>query len=148
MININNNISFYIGGSLLLIVLVYFTFYGNETPLNEGFRPFSYLGEDISQGNCLSRSGEPTVYIRKDKVFDSQPKHVYFGSPNPLLHQMKPMSPPCDSMFYFANYKCSPECCPSPYSCSSGCVCIGAKNIYKCNYNSPIEKELSGPNSF
>ena len=124
MININNNISFIIG-ALLVSVLVYFIFYRGEIPLNEGFRPFSYLGEDISQGNCRSRSGEYNVYISKDKVFKSQPKYVYFGSPNPLLHQMKPMSPPEDSMFYFSNYKCAPECCPSPYSCSGGCVCIG-----------------------
>ena len=26
-------------------------------------------------------------------------------------------------MFIFAYNKCSPECCPSTYSCDKGCVC-------------------------
>ena len=28
-----------------------------------------------------------------------------------------------DSLFMFGKNKCSPECCPSTYSCNGGCVC-------------------------
>jgi hypothetical protein len=28
-----------------------------------------------------------------------------------------------ESLFMFANNKCSPSCCPSTYSCDGGCVC-------------------------
>ena len=29
-----------------------------------------------------------------------------------------------NSMFMFAYNQCKPECCPSTYSCSGGCVCV------------------------
>lgn len=129
---------------MFIIILCFFT----NRKMVEGFRPFSYLGEDIRQGNPYSTSDRPNIYIPKDKKFCNSPRYTYFGTPNPLLHQMKPMTAPRDSMFYFRDYKCAPECCPSPYSCSGGCVCIGAKNLYKCKYNPPIENEILGPNSF
>jgi hypothetical protein len=31
------------------------------------------------------------------------------------------------NMFMFAHNKCSPECCPSTYSCDRGCVCTTKK---------------------
>jgi hypothetical protein len=31
------------------------------------------------------------------------------------------------SMFMFAQNQCLPECCPSSYSCSGGCVCVTQK---------------------
>ncbi len=31
------------------------------------------------------------------------------------------------SLFPFSYNKCSPSCCPSPYSCSGGCVCLSSK---------------------
>ena len=31
---------------------------------------------------------------------------------------------PRKSMFMFSYNKCHPNCCPSPYSCSGGCVCL------------------------
>jgi len=133
---------------ILVVALLLVGLYLYTQSVTEGFRPFSYLGEDISQGNCVSKSRQHNVYIPKDKVFRSSPKYVYFGTPNPLVHQMRPMSPPKNSMFYFANYKCAPECCPSPYSCSGGCVCIGPKNIYPCNNEPQTEYEIPGPNSF
>jgi len=34
-------------------------------------------------------------------------------------------------MFMFAKNKCSPDCCPSTYSCAGGCVCTtdGQRNL-------------------
>ena len=31
------------------------------------------------------------------------------------------------NMFMFANNQCKPECCPSTYSCSGGCICATEK---------------------
>ena len=33
------------------------------------------------------------------------------------------------SMFAFAYNKCDPSCCPSPYMCSGGCVCMTDKQV-------------------
>lgn len=35
--------------------------------------------------------------------------------------------PGADSLFMFKNNQCKPECCPSSYTCSSGCVCTTAQ---------------------
>lgn len=32
-----------------------------------------------------------------------------------------------DNLFMFKNNQCKPECCPSSFSCGSGCVCTTAK---------------------
>jgi hypothetical protein len=42
-----------------------------------------------------------------------------------------PIVGPADNpeMFLFANNKASPDCCPSPYSTSRGCVCITENQI-------------------
>ena len=93
----------------------------------ENFRPFSYLDEDISQGVPVSLSDRPNQYGRQDGRFPESPDHVYFGTPNPLFNEFRRMKSPEDSMFYFKDFKCSPECCPSPYSCSGGCVCAFRK---------------------
>ena len=38
------------------------------------------------------------------------------------------------SLFNFSYNKCSPDCCPSTYSCSGGCICLSEKqkNSAKC----------------
>lgn len=35
-----------------------------------------------------------------------------------------PFHHPDQSMFILANNKCDLSCCPSPYSCDKGCVCL------------------------
>ena len=32
-----------------------------------------------------------------------------------------------ENMFMFAHNECKPECCPSTFSCSGGCVCATKK---------------------
>ena len=34
-----------------------------------------------------------------------------------------------NSLFMFKNNQCKPECCPSPYSTSTGCVCMTSEQI-------------------
>lgn len=111
---------------------------------------FSELNQDISQGNNLSYSKIVNPLAQKDQWLNNcnKPSYVYFGSPAPLLHQMKPMSVPKDTMFYFANAVSSPACCPSAYSTSSGCVCVFPKNIYPCKNELPYEPPIPGPNSW
>ena len=37
------------------------------------------------------------------------------------------------NMFMFTHNQCKPECCPSPYTCSNGCICVtkNQKNFIK-----------------
>ena len=111
---------------------------------------FSELNQDISHGNNLSYSKIVNPLAQKDQWTDNcnKPSYVYFGSPNPLLHEMKPMAVPKDTMFYFANAVSSPACCPSAYSTSSGCVCVFPKNIYPCKNEKPYEPPIPGDNSW
>lgn len=43
--------------------------------------------------------------------------------PGPLYG--KPITP------HHLNAKCSPECCPSPYSCDHGCLCVDQSGLRK-----------------
>ncbi len=45
------------------------------------------------------------------------------GTPLPLKNEMIYSELPRDSMFLFANSYASPDCCPSTFSTSQGCIC-------------------------
>ena len=45
------------------------------------------------------------------------------GTPLPLKNEMIYTQLPEDSMFYFSHNRARPECCPSTFSTSTGCVC-------------------------
>jgi hypothetical protein len=57
------------------------------------------------------------VPLLKDKLFVPQ------GTPLPLANEMVHSQIPTNSMFYFARNQAKPECCPSTFSTSTGCVC-------------------------
>jgi len=111
---------------------------------------FSYLDQNIAQGNPVSWAGNTNPFQYTDKLFTEKPKYTYFGSPNPLLQEIKPMESPKDSMFYFANAEFSPECCQggAPYSTSSGCVCVFPKPIIDTHSEKLIDVPIPGPNSW
>lgn len=44
------------------------------------------------------------------------------GTPNEPLNGPE-FEPGTDALFMFKNNQCKPECCPSSYTCSGGCVC-------------------------
>ena len=52
------------------------------------------------------------------------PKPTFYGHSIPLIPQVpgkfwgNPITP------HHKNPKCAPECCPSPYSCDKGCLCV------------------------
>ena len=52
-------------------------------------------------------------------LFESKTEQPSFSSGPSVDGSDK--TPP--AMFMFANNQCKPECCPSTYSCSGGCVC-------------------------
>ena len=88
------------------------------------FEPtYGYLTDTISIGNPQSWSGIANPYIDTNLKGFQDPV-IYQGTPMPLPHEDYPTAPVKNSMFYFKDYACKPECCLySPYSCTNGCVC-------------------------
>lgn len=55
---------------------------------------------------------------------------TYFGSGIPIkTDEVCTLKSDGDSMFYFKNFRSSPECCPGPYSSDGGCVCAFEKKV-------------------
>lgn len=76
------------------------------------------------------------LYVRTTETFVSQ------GHGVPLLYESHTTEDGDNSMFYFKNHECRPECCGgngSQYSCTNGCVCMGPpKDFYQ-----PINNGIS-----
>jgi hypothetical protein len=92
-----------------------------------GGRPFSdidaHIGEGVpgSYGNIVNGPDltKPQYTAKKDVVLPTYYGHgipLYDRAPGPFESQRL-------SSHYF-NPKCAPECCPSPYSCDKGCLCV------------------------
>ena len=105
---------------------------------------YSDIDDNIANGNFLSWSNKPNPYIN---INQKGPRNaiIYQGHGIPLPHEDHPTVPVKDSMFYFNNYSCRPECCLfSPYSCSNGCVCWEAPPE---KYSPPIQSLRTTPTS-
>jgi hypothetical protein len=76
----------------------------------------SYDNIVLSNEGCGWRKKPCNVPLYKDAV-------IYQGSQLPLKNEVITMPLPKDSMFAFQNNQARPECCPSTYSTSSGCIC-------------------------
>lgn len=72
--------------------------------------------------------GIPNPYVYLNQHGPRNPI-IYQGQGIPLIHEDHPTMPvEGKSMFYFADYRCSPECCLySSDSCSNGCICRGVQ---------------------
>lgn len=93
---------------------------------------FSEITDDISKGNAVSwsnRKNSPGPHAGNE--FADQPAFTFWGSGIPLIHETRLGIP--DPVIRkkhrietlsSANLRCSPECCPSPYSCDHGCLCF------------------------
>jgi len=81
-------------------------------------KDYSAIEDDIGDGNPISWSKRPNKEGKKTEKIN--PKFLVQGTPTPLSDRK--VNIPND-MFVFSHHKCSPKCCPSPYSCSHGCVC-------------------------
>lgn len=92
---------------------------------------FSDLTDDISKGNPISWSARQNLPgPHSGTEFAETPAFTFWGSGIPLTHETRvgkpdPVIRPQDRIHTLssANLRCSPECCPSPYSCDHGCVC-------------------------
>jgi hypothetical protein len=62
----------------------------------------------------------------------SSPLMTFYGTPPPVGYEQRQPGPFYDPMLDTANagLVCAPECCPSPYSCSHGCVCTSLQEVY------------------
>jgi hypothetical protein len=117
-----------IGGFWLIVaaVVVFYFFGGVKEGFNAGLIG---LGSalDYKMGDGVKRSWE-----NKSTVENAQPSKVNddaniyssleqnVGDPLPL---------PDDELLIFKNNKFSPECCPSPYSNSDGCLCASPEQM-------------------
>lgn len=121
----------------------YFQSVASGVPVS--FEPsYGYLTDTISIGNPQSWSGISNPYIDTN-LKGSQDPVIYQGTPMPLPHEDYPTAPVRDSMFYFKDYACKPECCLySPYSCTNGCVCWEAPPE---KTNTVIQTERTSPSS-
>lgn len=88
---------------------------------------FSEITDDISTGNNASWSNKKNISgpHHASRPEYTEQKFTFWGHGVPLAHETKlgkqygQKIPTLSGM----NLKCSPDCCPSPYSCDGGCVC-------------------------
>ena len=91
-----------------------------------GNAPFSLVNEFVGQGikgsyaNMINGPDETKQILTPTQ----NPLPTFYGHSIPLLPQSpgkfigQPITP------HHKNPKCAPECCPSPYSCDKGCLCV------------------------
>lgn len=92
----------------------------NPAPINynpgEGV-PFSTSGYKIKYNHTK------WDYLYNRPANKNQKTVSVQGTPVPLAYEEKPSTLPDESMFIFQKNVASPNCCPSTYSTSRGCVC-------------------------
>jgi hypothetical protein len=95
----------------------------------------AFMNIGAGDGSCYKSSNNNTrpLYNKYDKIGINYPaSSITAKYQGPDITDNAP-SVNCDlndqrkSLFPFSYNKCSPSCCPSPYSCSGGCVCLSSK---------------------
>jgi len=99
---------------------------------------FSWLGQDISQGNPISWSDRPNAVSPfrptqnnlcnniprvSDGSSNCRAEIVIQGSSVPLAYEMYASRDEGDSIVPFGRKRASLACCPSTYTTDQGCVC-------------------------
>lgn len=120
---------------LVLIACFFLLFLGLY--LVEGIVTKSTHRNTSSQYNSVSVTEESF----NSNLIEPNKLQVYQGNMLPItpsdiqLDTNNPSAPSIDgvskdtSMFMMAFNKCDPSCCPSPYSCDRGCVCMTKDQI-------------------
>lgn len=118
--------------------------YRSQEGNDDQYIEYSFLADDISRGNIASWSGRPNAAGRYDRslldraaatgtsVFAAPPAPgspladapvVLQGHSLPLLYETEASKVETPLIFPQLNDHCNPGCCPSTYTCDSGCVC-------------------------
>lgn len=99
------------------------------------------IGEHMGQGVAYSTSGHNLQYNPKqwDYLYNKQPgeggpQYVVQGTPVPLGYEETKANLPDESMFIFQKNVAHPNCCPSTYSTSKGCVCTSSQQRWNLSY--------------
>lgn len=100
-----------------LLMLSGFTNY----PSGEGFTDYVLSG--AASGDKYEAIG---TYDNVLKVPENGQSNWRGPAPNEALLAPEVEVGP-DNLFIFKNNQCKPECCPSSFSCGSGCVCTTPK---------------------
>ena len=116
-----------------LSLLMYIINYNNSLYENFKTRPISNKFSLPICANDAWRYPTPRM-SSKDKIKVNQFSHYMPVSPS--YTELQSLGPSVDgshnspeNMFMFAHNECKPECCPSTFSCSGGCVCSTKKQI-------------------
>ena len=113
---IKNNKNNYLGNNSMILSI------DTPAPVNYDMGKGVYGSYDnillIANNNDGWRKQPSNVPLQKNKYM-----YVPQGTPLPLENEIIYSQMPKDSMFYFDKNQASPECCPSTYSTSTGCVC-------------------------
>lgn len=116
--------------------------FSNYAPINYSIGPYSNLV--LKPKGCSLWRHDPSNLDLKNK----KDLFVYQGNQIPLKQKLSYQNdtssnenaPNVDgtsdspkSLFMFSFNKCSPECCPSTYSCDHGCICTNEKQRHFIN---------------
>lgn len=114
----NSNANYFV---LLLLIILFMLLYvyidGDRNKISGSKETFE----------CKSQS---SYILPKDKLQIIQGTPVPTSPSDPVKYDNDPSAPSTDGkngpnqMFMFAFNRASPECCPSSYSTSQGCVCM------------------------
>lgn len=115
---LNSKKNLLIGGLVIIVIYLFFRFI-----LNINYTEF----DDITGINKLGYNrGEIGVQENYTNKLTCLQKNTY--TPQGFSLPLEPSYADNKSnMFMFANNNCKPECCPSTYSCSGGCICVTKK---------------------
>jgi len=147
VIDFYSNLSFWKVVKILIVVNIIAYILRKLT--NSVRRPEHFAGaplnESIGEYSNIRFKYEGADYSRRPNKHDSLLLNnisVSQGTPLPLEYESTVSFPPYpetsgtsvdgtadtpDSMFMFSYNQCKPECCPSTFSCSGGCVCTTPK---------------------
>ena len=116
---------------ILSLLLMYIINYHNNLYENFNTHPNSNKFPLPHCANDAWRYPTPGV-SSKNKIKVNQFSHYMPVSPD--YTELQSLGPSVDgshnspeNMFMFAHNECKPECCPSTFSCSGGCVCATKK---------------------
>lgn len=83
---------------------------------------FSDINMSIAEGNPISWAGIKNQPGDKRPQYNQNPNLVFQGHNFPLARETyQPLKG--ENTLVTHKMKCSPDCCPSPYSCDHGCLC-------------------------